>query len=111
MPTPRPTLRPVFEEVAGVPLLSSKGAPLPPEEDVEADEEAVGEADETLVEVRVVDVEEGDVDVDVDVDCGLVVLVGEVEETLLLVGVVAVEPTNSTVVGTDAATRAVVVGV
>lgn len=92
MPTPRPTLRPVFEEVEDEeegPLLI--GALEFEEDDVGAEGERLEEVADVVGLVLLVDV---DVDVGVGVDVD-----------------VDVDPTYSTVVGTDATTWAVVVGV
>ena len=95
MPTPRPTLRPVLEVVEVLPL-SVRGEPGFVE--VVAEAEMVMDAEVMLV-VEVVEV--------VDV-VGAVLLVGGAVVDVL--GVV-VDPTYSTVVGTDAAAWGVVVGV
>jgi hypothetical protein len=92
MPTPRPTLRPVLEELddGGVAPLSREEPE--PEEDVgEVAEEMVEEVGPVLVELLNV----------VVVGLMLLVVVDEDEE-VEVVDVVAVDPTYSTVVGTEA---------
>jgi hypothetical protein len=98
MPTPRPTLRPVFEGLDEEEVPLSKGE-LEFAEDV-AGIDVAGVVDVAGVEVGVT--------LAGALEVGAVLLVdGGVDEA----DVVAVDPTYSTVVGTDAKTWAVVVGV
>lgn len=101
MPTPRPTLRPVLEEV------EEEEAPFSgeePEPEDEADAEAL---DEGMLVVDVGAVEEAVALVDGEFAYALELVAGGGD----VLGVVEVDPTNSTVVGTEAANWTVVVGV
>ena len=95
MPTPRPIFRPMLEELEGDDEVApaSRGEPEPEDEVVALDEVALVAAvgvdlDAVVAAVPLVDDDRGDVR-----------------------GVVGEDPTNSTAVGTEATTRAVVVGV
>jgi hypothetical protein len=93
MPTPRPTFRPVLEELEGEEVAPvSRGEP-------EFEDEV-----DALDEVALV----AEVGVELDAVVAAVLLVDDRGDVL---GVVEVDPTNSTVVGTDAMAWAVVVGV